>query len=860
QSEQSLDLVLFLNGLPIFTAELKNPLTGQTVRNAKLQYRYDRDPREPLLRPGRCIAHWAVDPNEAYFTTELAGGRTRFYPFNRGHGRGAGNPPPTPDEDYATSYLWRDVWARDSVLNLVQRFVRELDPAQRRKKDGSRVYIFPRYHQLRAVRRLLADARQRGAGQRYLVQHSAGSGKTYTIAWLAHQLTTLHDAQDRRVFDSIVVVTDRRVLDRQMQVHVQQFERQRGLVAVIDKHSRQLREALEQGRQIIVSTIQKFPVIVDEVEGLPGQRFAVIIDEAHSSQGGTATQSLRKILAQAALEADDPDLITAEDTIQEIAAQQRLPNVSLFAFTATPRPETLQLFGTPNDKGQREAYDLYPMKQAIEEEFILDVLQQYATYDTYWRLAKRVEEDPAYKERVARKLLRQYVREHPRTIAEKITVIVEHFQAHVTHQIGGQAKAMICTGSRLEAARYYRQLCSYLAQQGYPYRALVAFSDEVTDPDSGELYSEPRLNRAEDGTSIADRAIAEAFERPEYRFLVVANKFQTGFDQPLLYAMYVDKVLSGLQAVQTLSRLNRSHPQKDGTVVLDFRNDAETIEKAFAPYYTATILAEDADPNMLYRIEQELYELGFFTAEEVKEVAALLEQSNASSARLYAALRPVLQRFHEAIDEGAKRRLRTRVNDFVRMYGFFSQVMTFVDPALLRLHRFCRVLRRILPGPKRERLPHDIMEKVALDALRLEKGFEGTIALDDGNGQVDIGEPSGTSPEPEDVRARLSRIIQELNEIFGLNIPGDRGAAFVEELVESVSSSDAMLASLQANPEDVARLTFDTLADDYIEDSIYTYQRVYKALNDKPEIQRRFMAAVWPEVQRRTSRGMGAGV
>jgi len=715
------------------------------------------------------------------------------------------------------------------------------------------------YHQLRAVRRLLQDAGQHGAGQRYLIQHSAGSGKTYTIAWLAHQLTTLHDAEDRRVFDTIIVVTDRRVLDRQMQLHVRQFERQRGLVAVIDRDSRQLREALEQGRQIIVSTIQKFPVIVDQVESLPAKRFAVIIDEAHSSQGGVATQSLRKVLAQAGLEEEDPDLVTAEDTMAEIAAQQRLPNVSLFAFTATPRPETLQLFGTSTEDGQRVAFDLYPMKQAIEEGFILDVLQNYATYNTYWRLAKRVEEDPAYRERVARKLLRQWAREHPQTIAEKVTIMVEHFRANVAPKIGGRAKAMVCTGSRVEAARCFLALRRYLEGQGYPYKALVAFSDEVRDPETGDLYSEPRLNHAPDGTSIADRAIAEAFESPEYRFLVVANKFQTGFDQPLLYAMYVDKILSGLQAVQTLSRLNRAHPEKDGTVVLDFRNDAETIQKAFEPYYAATVLERDADPNTLYQVEEELYALGFFTPSEVQEAAALLERAELSSAAVYAALRVVLERFDEATDEEAKRRLRTRVNDYLRLYGFFSQVMTFVDLGLVRLYAFCRVLRRVLPGPERQELPREILEKVVLDALRVEKGFEGPLSLGPGNGSVEPRGLSEVSPEQPDERARLSRIIQELNEIFGLDLPGDRGTSFIEELVESVSSDDAMLASLRANPEDVARLTFDTLADDYIEDSIYTYQKVYKALNQKPEIRRRFMTAVWPEVQRRAVRNLSAG-
>jgi len=481
RNENSLDMVLFLNGLPLFTVELKNPLTGQNVQHAMAQYRRDRDPNEPLLRPGRCVAHFAVDPYEVYFSTVLEGEKTRFYPFNQGYTMGKGNPPALPGE-YATSYLWRRIWARESVLNLVHRFVHELPPESgtRRRSRGPRVYIYPRYHQLDAVRRLLADAREKGPGHRYLVQHSAGSGKTYTIAWLAHQLTTLHDAEDRRVFDQIIVVTDRRVLDRQMQEHVRQFEEQAGLVATIDRNSAQLRDALREGQQIIVTTLQKFPVIWRQVGDMSGRRFAVIIDEAHSSQGGEAADKMRAALAPKSLEeaealdARDPDAITEEERIlAQIRAKQQLPNVSLFAFTATPRPETLEIFGQQREDGRIEPFSLYAMRQAIQEGFILDVLRHYTTYRTFWRLLKTSPDDPEVELRRAKSQLRRWVMEHPETIEAKVRIMVEHFHGRVAGEINGQAKAMIVTASRLHAVRYRLALDRYLAERGYPYKALV---------------------------------------------------------------------------------------------------------------------------------------------------------------------------------------------------------------------------------------------------------------------------------------------------------------------------------------------------------------------------------------------------
>ena len=520
KNENSLDLVLFLNGIPIFTAELKNPLSGQTVEDAIRQYKTDRDPREPLLAYGRCLAHFAVDPNLVYVTTHLAGPKTRFLPYNRGKFGGAGNPPVPPTQTgYATAYLWEETWARDSVLDLVRQFIHEVEEEDEAgRKTGKRFLIFPRYQQLDCVRQLVANARETGTGQHYLIQHSAGSGKSFTIAWLAHQLSTLHNAADRRVFDSIVVITDRRVLDRQLQSTIRQFEQTLGVVENIDTTSRQLKDALEAGKTIIVTTLQKFPVIAEEIGALPGKRFALIVDEAHSSQSGESTKSLKAVLAPESLEeaeseesnAETPEEALENAILAEMEKRGRLPNVSTFAFTATPKPKTLELFGTKHPDGSFAPFHLYSMRQAIEEGFILDVLGNYTTYTAYWRLWKTVEDDPRYDKHKAAFLLKSFVELHPHAIGEKVRIMVEHFAEQVQNQINGRAKAMIVTRSRLHAVRYKLAVDEYLAERGYPFKALVAFSGTVDD--GGRSYTEPSMN------GIPETQTAKTFEGPDYRF------------------------------------------------------------------------------------------------------------------------------------------------------------------------------------------------------------------------------------------------------------------------------------------------------------------------------------------------------
>jgi len=834
KSEKSLDLALFLNGIPIFTAELKNLLNGQDVEDAMRQYKTDRDPREALLAFGRCLGHFAVDPNLVFVTTQLAGPRTRFLPFNRGKFGGAGNPPVSPTQQgYSTAYLWEETWARDSVLDLIRQFIHEVEEEDDRgRKMGRRHLIFPRYQQLDAVRRLVADVRSTGAGRRYLIQHSAGSGKSFTIAWLAHQLATLHDAGDRRVFDSIVVVTDRRVLDRQLQSTMRQFEQTLGVVENIDTTSRQLKEALEAGKTIIVTTLQKFPVIAAQIGALPGQCFAVIVDEAHSSQSGESTKSLKSVLAAGSLEqaeAEEAEAETPEEELEgailaEMEKRGRLPNLSLFAFTATPKPKTLELFGTRQENGRFAPFHLYTMRQAIEEGFILDVLASYTTHKAYWRLLKTVEDDPRYDKQKAAYLLRSFVDLHPHAIAEKVRICVEHFVAQVQAKIGGQAKAMIVTRSRRHAVRYRLAVDRYLSEKGHPFKALVAFSGTVED--GGQSYTEPGMN------GLPETQTAKAFERSEYRFLIVANKFQTGFDQPLLHTMYVDKKLGGVNAVQTLSRLNRTYPPtKTDTLVLDFANEADEIKAAFEPYYEATILSEATDPNLLYEIQSRLAGFPVYTTPDVDRFASAYFGAKTTQDQLYQILAPVVERAR-ALPETERHDFRGQLTDYVRLYVFLAQILTFVDADLEKLHVFAKYLRRLLPADHEE-LPREVQQNIDMESYRIQQTGSGRITLERKGGTVDpVSTKRDPVPQPEEMEA-LSRIIAELNERFGLNL-GPEHRVTLGQMMERLDVDPGLDASARVNTRENVRLTFDQKVDHAIQDIVDSNFDLYKRITDDP--------------------------
>jgi len=854
KNNNSLDLVIFLNGLPIATLELKNKLTSQDTMNAILQYQRDRDPRgEPLLAFKRCLVHFAIDGDSVYMTTHLKGQATYFLPFNRGHDGGAGNPI-NPD-GYASSYLWEEVLAPASLLELIANFIFvEVDP-----DDGSENLIFPRYHQRDAVRYLVDRAKDQGVGHNYLVQHSAGSGKSKSIAWLSHRLASLHNDDNQRIYDTVVVITDRRILDKQLRNAVLQFEKQTGIVQAIDKDSQQLLDALEDGSQIVVTTLQKFPVVIQKIYELEkeadgaaeafqgamrGRRFAIIADEAHSSQSGETSKSIKQVLAVNEDESEESEPLTGEDLINaSMSKRGRQRNLSFFGFTATPKTKTLELFGTQQPDGSFRPAHLYTMRQAIEEKFILDVLATYTTYATYFNLLKKVEDDPRFPKSKAIGQMKRYVSLHEFTIAQKTEIMVEHFWETVRHRIpdengNGQAKAMIVTRSRLHAVRYKRAFDKYLKKQGYEALALVAFSGEVDD--GGKKYTEAGMN------NFPDTQTAGTFNKPGYRFLIVAEKFQTGFDQPLLHTMYVDKVLTGVNAVQTLSRLNRTHPAKTETMVLDFANEADAIQKAFQPYYETTLLSEGSDPNKLYDMYDTLAGFRLYTSEEVAEVAELFLRQGEKAKNLQPLLRTVVIRFSYLGDPVRQDEFRHHLQNYVRQYAFLSQVIPFQDADLERLYLFARLLARSLPS-ERSQSTLNIREHIDLESYRIQQTSSGSITLVQGEGKLDpLSEHPDRTGEDEE-QLPLSQIIAELNERFGTEFDeGDR--VFFAELKARMANHQSIQHSAQVNTRDHVRLLFETLFPGVLQTMIDSNFDLYKRINDETDFRKIVMAMLFEEV------------
>jgi type I restriction enzyme R subunit len=787
----SLDMVLGVNGIPVVTMELKNQPTGQNVRHAIRQYKKDRDPRELMFKfrkhPIRTLVHFAVDSDLVYMTTRLAGEATYFLPFNKGHNGGAGNPPA---DGFRTQYLWQEVLAPDSLLDILQRFMH----LQVEEKNGKRkeTMIFPRYHQLDAVRKLIADAKENGAGKSYLIQHSAGSGKSNTIAWLAHRLSGLHK-DDQPVFHSTIVITDRVVLDRQLQGTISQFEQTLGVVQKIDENSAQLAEAIATGKKIIITTLQKFPFVLDKLEQQQGKRFAVIMDEAHSSQSGETAQKVREALRDYTaeernhLEAELAEAVTDSEAelIKEVSKRGKPSNISFFAFTATPKAKTLEMFGT-QDTGIPKPFHLYTMRQAIEEGFILDVLSHYMTYQMYYKLSKAIEDDPEVEQKKAKRALTRYMALHPYNASQKAEIIVEHFKTAVRHKIGGEAKAMVVTGSRQQALLFYRAIERYLKEKAYPFKALVAFSGTLYDDATGTEVTEAQVN------GFAESELPKQFATPKYQFLIVADKYQTGFDQPLLHTMYVDKKLSGIQAVQTLSRLNRTHPAKQDTFVLDFVNDKEEIYASFKPYYEATELEGVTDLNMIYDLKNRLYDYQIFQPSEVEEFAQVFfkpqnKQKKGELAELHRIVDLAVERFKVLIDI-EQGECKSALTKFVRTYSYISQIAPFTDAALHKLFVYVSMLVKKLPNEASGSLELD--DEVKLSYYRLEKTFEGQIDLSDGESEkLKVYEGDGSGGSGVEERDRLSVILELVNEKFGTNFkPSDR--VFFEQAKEEMLADE----------------------------------------------------------------------
>ena len=864
QNKKSLDIVTFINGLPIVSFELKNELTKQNVNHAIKQYKTDRDPNEEIFRFGRLVVNFAVDSEEVWMCTELKGQSSFFLPFNKGYKNGAGNPP---KEGIRTDYLWKEVLTKDSLTNIIQNYSQiiteekeYLDSKGKKRIKKVKKLIFPRFHQLAAVRNILADAQENGAGQKYLIQHSAGSGKSNSISWLAHQLVGLHNkAGDKTIFDTVIVITDRRVLDKQIRDNIKQYQQVKGVVQAITEGSKQLKTALEEGKKIIITTIQKFPHIVEEIGDLPGNNFGIIIDEAHSSLSGQMARKLNETLAKVSdeeeLQSDlenydenENDEVTGEDLIRAmVKARKLLPNASYFAFTATPKNKTLELFGVPyqeNDKTKFRAFHLYSMKQAIEEGFIKDVLQNYTTYQSYYALLKKIEDDPEYDKKKAQKKLKSYVESHEHAIKKKSILMINQFLENLNKKVGGKGKAMMVTSSRANAVKYKKAFDQYLKDINSPYKAVVGFSGEIDGETEASLNGFPSAK------------IPDEFEKSEYRFLLVANKFQTGFDQPLLHTMFVDKKLGGVNAVQTLSRLNRSHPLKKETFVLDFANTAEEIENSFKPYFESTILGEATDPNKLFDLQDALDNYQVYTREQVQDFSNRI-LANVPVDQLHALLDESSNIFRNDLEEEQQADFRAKVKTYVRLYIFLSQIVEFENAYLERLYIFLNHLQNKLGGDTSVDLAQGILDNIDMDSYRLQLESTTNVVLEQGEDLKPIPtEMRGGVNDPE--IDRLSSILQTFNERYGTEFEDtDKVRKMAVDIAEGVMNNQEMKNSMEYSDEQNAKITNDKVVADEMLKHINSNFNFYKHYSDNKEFKEDVNNMIFGLVKEMLNKGIG---
>jgi len=867
KNKNSLDMVVFINGLPVITFELKNELTKQNLKHAINQYKKDRDPNEELFRLGRLVVNFAVDTEEVWMCTQLKGEQSYFLPFNKGNNNGAGNPP---NAGIKTDYLWKEILSKDSLTDIIQNFSQliteekeYLDNKGKKRTKKEKKLIFPRYHQLSAVRQLLADAQEKGSGQKYLIQHSAGSGKSNSIAWLSHQLTGLHDKSgSNNIFDTVIVVTDRRVLDAQIRENIKQFQQVGGVVEAITEGSKQLKTALENGKKIIITTIQKFPHIVEEIGELPGNNFGIVIDEAHSSLSGQMARKLNESLSKlndedelkSGLEDYDENEsseVTGEDLIRALVKSRKLlPNASYFAFTATPKNKTLELFGIQYQEGDKtkfKSFHLYSMKQAIEEGFIKDVLQNYTTYQSFYALLKKIEDDPEYDKNKAQKKLKAYVESHEHAIKKKSKLMVDHFMENVIQKkrMGGKAKAMMVTSSRKNAVQYKKAFDSYLKSINSPYKAVVAFSGEI----DGE--TEASLN------GFSSSLIPSEFEKNEYRFLLVANKYQTGFDQPLLHTMYVDKKLGGVNAVQTLSRLNRSHPLKKDTFVLDFANTAEDIENAFRPYFESTILGEATDPNKLFDLQDALDNYQVYSREQVEDFSNKI-LNNVPVDQLHASLDESAAIFRDDLEEEQQADFRAKVKTYVRLYIFLSQIVPFENPYLERLYIFLNHLQNKLGSDTSVDLAKGVLDNIDMDSYRLQLESTTNVVLEQGEDLKPIPtDMRGGISEPE--IDKLSNILQTFNDRYGTQFEdADKVRQMAENIATDVAKNKELISSIEHSDEQNARITSDKIVGEELLKHITTNFDLYKLYSDNKEFKEDFSAMMFGVVKELINKGINA--
>ncbi|MDO6654996.1 type I restriction endonuclease [Anaerobacillus sp. 1_MG-2023] len=853
-SRKSIDMLLLINGLPLVVMELKNQLTGQTVEDSMKQFKKDRDPNELLFQfKKRAVVFFGVDTDQVYMTTQLNKGKTFFLPFNRGNNGGKGNPIVV--GDYRTSYLWEEILKPDSLIDILFRFV-YIQKENIRDSNGDiidekEIVIFPRYHQLDAVRKVEADVTEHRAGKNYLIQHSAGSGKTNSISWLSHRLAKLHDQEEQPVFDSVIVITDRRVLDRQLQDAIYQLEHKAGMVEKVDEDSNQLAKAIQNKTKIIITTLQKFPFILDKVGEFSRGSYGIIIDEAHSSQGGKASSAMTALLSDKTLEeayeqsmVEEGEATDAEERMIEVIAKSGdQSNISFFAFTATPKPKTVERFGRAREDGKYEPFHLYSMRQAIEEGFIHDVLKNYVTYQTFYKIEKNIDDDPEVVKNKASRQIARYVSLHPHNIAQKAEIMVEHFRKVTRHKINGRAKAMVVTGSRLHAVRYKHAFDKYLKAQGYSdLRTLVAFSGTVED--NGLSYTEAEMNK------FSEKELPEKFHSDDYQVLIVAEKYQTGFDEPLLHTMYVDKPLDGIKAVQTLSRLNRTCKGKDDTFILDFVNDAETIQAAFQTYYEVTGLGETTDPNILYDVQHELDAMQVYTEEEVNAVANLeYSDQPTKSARfqgkLNAALDPGVQRFTKELDEEKQEYFKSSAMKFVRTYAFVLQIGPFSDVELHK--RFIYLSSLLKKLPRKPEDPVYLSDDVALEYYRNEKSFEGSIILNETGGAYLTPSQYGSAAGREEEKERLSSIIDRMNDRFGTEFT-EVDKLSRDQIVEDMKANEDLAQKAKSNTKDNFKFSFNRTFMDFVINRMQNNEQFFMKILEDNEFKEFLMEDMIDEV------------
>lgn len=832
KNQNSLDMVIFINGLPIVTMELKNQLTGQTVEDSEKQYKKDRDSKEPLFKFKRCLVHFCVDNDRVSMTTRLNGWDTKFLPYNKGI------PNPIVEDDYRTSYLWDEVLQRDSLLDIIDNFVLVSEETDKEWNEEKRmvtqktfeILIFPRYHQLEVIRNLKNSVKEEGVGNNYLIQHTTGSGKSYSIGWLSHTLTSLYqkEGDTKRMFDTILVLTDRKVLDKQLQRTVSSLERTGGVVNNVDLNSQQLREYLESGKDIIITTVQKFPHISDTISELRSKTFGVIIDEVHSSQSGETSKHLKKSLSHLQIEEDEEGNIDFEELIRrDIESRGKQPHISFFGFTGTPKNKTLELFGRKTNNDEFVPFHTYTMKQSIVEGFTLDVLQNYTTYKRYFKVLQSSEEDKELPEGKVKRELVNFVDSHSETIRQKVSIILEHFTNITSKKINGRGRGMVVVRSRKHCVLFHQEMKKQMREMNLPYSCLVGFSGSINH--NGKENTETTLN-IENGLGQGV-SIPDGLKDPRYRVLIVSNKFQTGFDEPLIHSMYVDKKLNGVQCVQTLSRLNRTKKGKTDTFVMDFVNDTEDIVNSFQPYFTSTKLVGETEPDKLYDMLDDIKGYHLFTKYQVEEFCKVFFDPNETDDhKIHPIIDVVVNQYNEKLDDDQKEEYKSKIQSFIRLYTYISQISPFTEVDWEKHFVFLRFLNKKLPKGVVERIY--LVDIVDLDSLRIQKIGESTLSLEDKQGEVD-GMGSGISGKGEEEKELLSQIIEKINTVYGLDLK-EEDKVTLQHIDKRMKENEELIKVLDGNnSDDVKKEFFERMFQDNLVEYYGERMEFYKKMTDK---------------------------